>query len=189
MLTHSSTSATFSLLFLFLFFLRAEISLKVFVNPVKAAAEAQKQKITNLFCVGVSRTAALVLSTLLLSETERRRHLLMFISKEKPTDGLSAQTHSDNCGNGKQTASSMCGIINNDSQRYSKNARRCCMSAHYTLTKMWVDCMAKNKWTPNHCNQMEKRLTSPRMWRQPCLHLLAIYDQMPLMNPNSRNLH
>lgn len=85
MLTHSSTSVTFSLLFLLLlsvfffffsFFGKLKISLKVCVNPVKAAAEAQKQKITNLFCVGVCRTAALMFSLQLLSEAERAEALL-----------------------------------------------------------------------------------------------------------------
>lgn len=46
------------------------------MNPVKAAAEAQKQKITNLFCVGVCRTAALMFSLQLLSETKRAEPLL-----------------------------------------------------------------------------------------------------------------
>lgn len=91
MLTHSSTSVTFSLLLLLLrvFFLGAEISLKVCVNPVKAAAEAQKQKITNVF-VGQQRSCSLFSCCQKAKEQSRS---LMFLSLSAQTDSQTLCFH------------------------------------------------------------------------------------------------
>lgn len=69
MLTHSSTSVTFSLLRL-LFSGKLKISLKVCVNPVKATAEAQRQETRNVL---VGQQQLMFPPRLLAGTNEQRR--------------------------------------------------------------------------------------------------------------------